>query len=348
MRAADQSFYHGDRVYYKHDGRDRWLGPGKVVFQDGKVVFVRHGGSFVRVSPNRLIKAGTELTSGEGTTLEPGKEKLNDCREAGENDSCDNQREDSDEQLNANDDHQNENTEASENDLSAVKEIIHVTSGDRIEYKVKNEDDFETATVLGRAGKATGDYRNWYNIRNEKNSEEKSIDLASIAEWKKINEAEVDIVMVPKNQHGEGQCMAAKQTELTKLADFETYELVEDVGQNRISTAWVLWWKGNEVRARLVARGFEEEEEIRADSPTVGKSVMRLLLVIAASKHWTVKTTDIKSAFLQGRRIDREVYITPPKEAEVERGKLWKLKRCLYGLNDAARHFYQGVVEAMK
>ena len=27
-----------------------------VVFQDGKVVFVRHGGIFVRVSPNRLGK----------------------------------------------------------------------------------------------------------------------------------------------------------------------------------------------------------------------------------------------------------------------------------------------------
>ena len=41
-------------VYYKREGRERWLGPATVVFQDGKVVFVRHGGVFVRVSPNRL------------------------------------------------------------------------------------------------------------------------------------------------------------------------------------------------------------------------------------------------------------------------------------------------------
>ena len=31
--------------------------PGKVVFQDGKVVFIRHGCTFVRVSPNWLHKA---------------------------------------------------------------------------------------------------------------------------------------------------------------------------------------------------------------------------------------------------------------------------------------------------
>lgn len=37
--------------------QNRWLGPGKVVCQDGKlIVSMRHGGVFIRVSPNRLIK----------------------------------------------------------------------------------------------------------------------------------------------------------------------------------------------------------------------------------------------------------------------------------------------------
>ena len=31
----------------------KWLWPGKVLFIDGKVVFVRRGNVFVRVSPNR-------------------------------------------------------------------------------------------------------------------------------------------------------------------------------------------------------------------------------------------------------------------------------------------------------
>ena len=47
--------------FYKREGGERWLGPGKVVFQDGKVVFVRHGAVFVRVSPNRLQKINNFL-----------------------------------------------------------------------------------------------------------------------------------------------------------------------------------------------------------------------------------------------------------------------------------------------
>ncbi len=58
VRAAEQCYVPGDKVYYKRDGQERWIGPGKVIFQDGKVVFVRHGGTCVRISPNRLIPAG--------------------------------------------------------------------------------------------------------------------------------------------------------------------------------------------------------------------------------------------------------------------------------------------------
>ena len=41
-------------MYYKREGRERWLGPVIVVFQGGKMVFVQHGGIFARVLPNRL------------------------------------------------------------------------------------------------------------------------------------------------------------------------------------------------------------------------------------------------------------------------------------------------------
>ena len=61
MRAAEEVYQHGDRVYYKREEHNRWLRLGKVVFQDGKIVFVRHGGNFVRVSPSRLIRARREF-----------------------------------------------------------------------------------------------------------------------------------------------------------------------------------------------------------------------------------------------------------------------------------------------
>ena len=64
------------------------------------------------------------------------------------------------------------------------------------------------------------------------------------------------------------------------------------------------------------------------------------MLAIAASKNWTIETSDVKSAFLQGRSLDRQVIIKPPKEANVEKGKLWELKVALYGLDDASLQFF--------
>ena len=40
VRVAEQIFENGDTVYYKREGKERWMGPAKVVFQDGKVIFV--------------------------------------------------------------------------------------------------------------------------------------------------------------------------------------------------------------------------------------------------------------------------------------------------------------------
>ena len=53
IRTNEKKIEHGDKVFYKRNGELRWLGPGKVLAQDGKVIFVRHGGSLVRVSANR-------------------------------------------------------------------------------------------------------------------------------------------------------------------------------------------------------------------------------------------------------------------------------------------------------
>ena len=46
VKAAEQIDQNGDAVIYKREGKERWLGPASVVFQDGKVVFVRQGGNF--------------------------------------------------------------------------------------------------------------------------------------------------------------------------------------------------------------------------------------------------------------------------------------------------------------
>ena len=64
IRTSEEVFGPGDSVFYKRDGSNKWLGPGKVIFQDGKVVFVRHGGTYVRVSKSRLVKETANSGSG--------------------------------------------------------------------------------------------------------------------------------------------------------------------------------------------------------------------------------------------------------------------------------------------
>ncbi len=158
---------------------------------------------------------------------------------------------------------------------------------------------------------------------------------------------EVLAVMVPRDQRNSPAAMAAKQVELDKLKAFDTYTVVDDEGQDRISTVWVLTEKGSEVRARLTARGFQEEGNFPTDSPTVQKHSVRLLLALAVHYGWDICTTDISSAFLQGNQMDRLVFIQPPKEANLT-GKLWKLNKCLYGLKDASRKWYFKVLDKLE
>ena len=49
---------------------------------------------------------------------------------------------------------------------------------------------------------------------------------------------------------------------------------------------------------------------------------------------WKYHSIDIKSAYLQGNTIQRKIFLKPPKE--YDEGKLWRLKKTVYGLCDAA------------
>ena len=68
------------------------------------------------------------------------------------------------------------------------------------------------------------------------------------------------------------------------------------------------------VKARLCARGFEEEQLFRTDSPTCPREGIQIVLSTIVSHSWRLSSLDVKTAFLQGRPIDREIFIKPPVE----------------------------------
>ena len=97
-----------------------------------------------------------------------------------------------------------------------------------------------------------------------------------------------------------------------------------------------------------MARGFEEKQDsLLTDSPACAKESLKILLTILASKKWQCQSIDIKSAFLQGKKIERDVYLRPPKEAGVDKNCVWKLNTCIYGLSDASRYWYLSVKDEL-
>ena len=60
-RHTREHFDLGQEVYYKRSNDVKWKGPGKVIGQDGSVVFVRHGGFYVRVHCSRIQTADSDI-----------------------------------------------------------------------------------------------------------------------------------------------------------------------------------------------------------------------------------------------------------------------------------------------
>ena len=75
-------------------------------------------------------------------------------------------------------------------------------------------------------------------------------------------EEEVNMTLIPVKEHGRKECVEAKNKELASLDELGVYEEVDEKGQEALSSRWVLTDKTMEeeqkVKARLVARGFEE------------------------------------------------------------------------------------------
>ena len=116
--------------------------------------------------------------------------------------------------------------------------------------------------------------------------------------------------------------------------------MVEDEGQKHISARWVVTSKMKQdgqkekIKARLVARGFQETEKVQSDSPTANRESFKLFLHVCANmKIEKLRAIDITAAYLQSDDMTREVFIKLPKDVGLD-GKLAKLVKPLYGLTD--------------
>ena len=167
----------------------------------------------------------------------------------------------------------------------------------------------------------------------------------------KNDEEEIQVlhVIIPRSQHHEPTSLKAKRQELEHFENYDVYQVVDKPSNVKIiNTQWVIVdkevpGKKEPVRkARLTMRGDQEEftQIIHSDSPTVNAVNIKLMLAEAVRKGWSISSSDVTRAFLQTSEITRDVYVYPPKEAGLPRGKVWLLKRPAYGLIDAAHAFF--------
>ncbi|KAG7556865.1 Reverse transcriptase RNA-dependent DNA polymerase [Arabidopsis suecica] len=121
-------------------------------------------------------------------------------------------------------------------------------------------------------------------------------------------------------------------------------------GKKAVTSKWVftIKYKSNgdieRYKARLVARGFTQTygEDYRDTFAPVAKlHTVRVVLSLATNLEWELWQMDVKNAFLQGE-LEEEVYMKPPPGLEDHNapGKVFKLKKAIYGLKQSPRAWY--------
>ena len=154
---------------------------------------------------------------------------------------------------------------------------VCLKKNDTIEFK-NDDGNSVKCVILGPAGKKSSEHRNWYNIEL-KDTTKLSMDFTDVDFNIVREEGEECMAVLPDELKNSDQCLEAKRKEIEKLKFFETYEEVEYKDQELITTRLVLVMTDNEVRARLVARGFEESDEgIVSDSPTILRVSFRSMI----------------------------------------------------------------------
>ena len=337
VRPSDKNIVqNGDEVFYKRNDSHEWYGPGTVIGRDGKQILVRHGGIYVRAHECRVTKTPVEKC-GEGNV------ELAQANQGGEtlpvaqdyppdeesSDECDDNAASQDESTGG-----------------AAYRAPKVKAGQRIQGILAESGELVSGKLLSRAGKATGNYKHCYNWQRDSDGGVGWVDLQKDFSSCEVVSDSTELLVFFNSE----DIIRAKESEIDNWRSNDVYEETDNVGQDAISVRWVVTEKLKDgksiIKARLVARGFEEDTvDLRTDSPTCSKEAVRLTLAFASANQWICHSIDVKAAYLQGDVIERDICLRPPPE--YDNGRLWKLKKAVYGLCDAARHWYLRVKDQL-
>lgn len=139
------------------------------------------------------------------------------------------------------------------------------------------------------------------------------------------------------------QWKKAMDLEINSLKKNNTWQIVERPKDKKvIDVKWVFKRKSNNVyKARLVVRGFQQEEYLENVYSPVGKmQTLKILLSYSCKNNLFIEQMDVETAFLNGH-VKSEVFINQPKGYETGDNKVCKLHKALYGLRESPRVWYE-------
>ena len=155
------------------------------------------------------------------------------------------------------------------------------------------EEVWEKAYILSRAGKAGGKYKNCLNIQLDGEEETHCVDWFELTdEWHEDTEEEQEheVMFTSITESCEQAIVDAKKAELERFCTNKVYEEVPDEGQKTVCVRWVITKKikntGNVYKARLATLGYKEKNQsIRSDYPTCSRDSIRMAVTLLQAQH---------------------------------------------------------------
>ena len=167
------------------------------------------------------------------------------------------------------------------------------------------------------------------------------------------------------------QVMRGKEKEFEKLIKTgaikvhrgqDAQRIRETVESNRILDSRFVKTRRNnpddetqsEIKCRWVLKGFQDPDlmDLHRQSPTLSADAFAVTLQLLASFRWTLNIMDVEGAFLQGEPLQRsqgKLFASVPREGipGLDSGDLIELQKCVYGLMDAPRKWWESITTTL-
>ena len=184
--------------------------------------------------------------------------------------------------------------------MSKVSKPNVLKKSKQIRFKLKGDSSWQTTTPASRSGKLTGKYPMAWNTK-PKDGTSVQVDFQRDVDcWEELTEESNDKNLITDTTEIHfnefylcGVTEDHKRAKLQELANWKSQLVyVEDEyrGQRCLSVRWVLTPKmiDNVLsnKARLCARGSEQNQDFHTDSPTCSRIGIRFALTVISSFSW--------------------------------------------------------------